>query len=1603
MMKRTITRLCLQLLAFGALPTMALAQQPNNDNCAGAFPLTPSIVCTPTAASSTNATASLPPQSVCSSSSESDDDVWFSFVPTTSGQQITVVGSSSFDAVVEVFSGACGSAALTCKDATGNGGTEFIKRTDWVVGQTYYFRVYHYSTGSGSGNFTVCVTELPPPSKIVSTPNGGNWSSTNTWLGGVLPTEQDSVLIADGSKVLIDVDATVANLEIGTNAADTRSVLRFSGTLSRTLTVTGNLVVNNMDTLLAYGNGTSTRNVYVGKNLTNNGYANFTRGSTNLYFNGTQTQMLDGTGTYEGVNGVAVFRQIVVNNTGANGVFLITRPIAATIGFTLSAGNVMTYDNLTLDNTITIAGVTSPNTVTLRRMHGAFVGNINVPAAATYNVNYSAITSTVTEPNITAGSELINGYINALTIERPSSTVSLPASLHLKSTSPLTLSSGYLKVENADDTLKLLSNTATLPSGSSSSYIEGAISLVVNTSSVTRTFPLGSGGQYRPVVFNSISGTNDVYYAQILTTAPTGAVITPLTSVLGARVYKLGSTATLAATATVTFSYGADDNMTGGVGNIRVAQASTASGAWAEVSASSSAGSLTSGTRTTNAGFAVANNPFFAFATTVAANDLGATVLVSPKNIGCGGTNVPVIVTIKNFGSATRTFANDTVGIFVTNPTGAHQVVRTVLNTGFLDVNATMDVTLASGIELSDVGTYRLRAFAKAAGESTGTTSNDSATVVNKIITAPVALSLPVVTFETFDGSNLSTITNGLYTEASGQTPSGSTSNWLSYNQPTLFGGKTAKVNLYSSTRREWIIGPKVTPDANTFVRFRTAITNYNSTSADADGMTGTDDSLNVMVSTNCGLSWQRLASITAADNLGFAVQTKQYSLAAYAGQNIMVALFATDGTISNNNDYDLHIDDLEIYISLDLDLASTVIVSPKALGCGGENLTAVVQIKNLGGVTRNFSNDVVGLAITSPSGVHSVLQTTLNEGALAIGQTLDVTVSDGLNLTEVGTYRLRGFVKANGEPTTVSGNDSSVVLNKVIVAPVALPLPVLTFETFDGENLNTVTNGLYTEATGQTTPTGTTSNWISSTQTALFGGKTAKVNLFSTSHRDWIVGPKVIATPTSAIRFNTAITNFASTSADADNMTGTDDSLKVMISTNCGFSWQTLANITAADNLGFAVQTKQYSLAAYAGQEVIVALLATDGTVDNANDYDLHIDDLEIFIQEANDLKAVAVIAPTKPNGCDFSATEKVKITVQNIGTVAQSSFNAGFMMSWTVNGQTAGSVSANETFNKSLAVGQIDTIEFAMPVDLTATAVYSITAYTDLATETLTHANDTIKGYTINHFGSVTTLPYVEEFTNTLPNGWSSQMLTTGTGSGTSTGNWSFVSSMTNPSISPVSGSIAYFNSYSFSKGLEARLATPCFALPSVAANDTLRLVFAMSQDSSYNDRTDSLSVRVSTNAGQSYSEAPILAVRRYVPHILPRWSIFSIDLAAYQGQNVRFAFDAYSGYGNNIGLDYVKVEHIAVVGTKPNTGLAKAIEVYPNPSSGLFTVDLSQITGEASVSVTNLQGKKVWTGYATETVSTIDLSNLATGSYLLQINTNKGLAVKRIIVQH
>lgn len=151
------------LTAFGSftLSTTCPAGPPppsgNFDDCTGAITLTPGATCVPTAGTTVGATQSIAPATCSGFTSSSALDVWYKFTATQANHVVIAGGGTTFDVIIQAFSGACNGTSLGCIDGQIlSGANEVLSLSGLTPGQVYLIRIYGWFGSTGA--FTVCVT-----------------------------------------------------------------------------------------------------------------------------------------------------------------------------------------------------------------------------------------------------------------------------------------------------------------------------------------------------------------------------------------------------------------------------------------------------------------------------------------------------------------------------------------------------------------------------------------------------------------------------------------------------------------------------------------------------------------------------------------------------------------------------------------------------------------------------------------------------------------------------------------------------------------------------------------------------------------------------------------------------------------------------------------------------------------------------------------------------------------------------------------------------------------------------------------------------------------------------------------------------------------------------------------------------------------------------------------------------------------------------------------------------------------------------------------------------------------------------------------------------
>ena len=256
--------------------------------------------------------------------------------------------------------------------------------------------------------------------------------------------------------------------------------------------------------------------------------------------------------------------------------------------------------------------------------------------------------------------------------------------------------------------------------------------------------------------------------------------------------------------------------------------------------------------------------------------------------------------------------------------------------------------------------------------------------------------------------------------------------------------------------------------------------------------------------------------------------------------------------------------------------------------------------------------------------------------GATATTVDLAWTIGDSETLWDIELVDVTASGSATGTPTTedvttnpytlsglTSNNDYQVYLRadcsgdnsdtSTWVGPVSfttLCAEISTFPSTTDFTLNPPTDcwsqaGNGTPAEG---PTGTTSNWISGYNFS--GIASNKVNLYTSSFEEWLISP-TYAIPTGVAHelvLTLAVTDWNSTAADPVGMAGTDDEVQLLQTLDGGTTWTNLETWDTSNEPAYTGTDYTIDLTSLAGSSVQFALWATDGAVDDSNDYDFHV-----------------------------------------------------------------------------------------------------------------------------------------------------------------------------------------------------------------------------------------------------------------------------------------------------------------------------------------------------------------------------------------------------------
>ncbi len=107
-----------------------------------------------------------------------------------------------------------------------------------------------------------------------------------------------------------------------------------------------------------------------------------------------------------------------------------------------------------------------------------------------------------------------------------------------------------------------------------------------------------------------------------------------------------------------------------------------------------------------------------------------------------------------------------------------------------------------------------------------------------------------------------------------------------------------------------------------------------------------------------------------------------------------------------------------------------------------------------------------------------------------------------------------------------------------------------------------------------------------------------------------------------------------------------------------------------------------------------------------------------------------------------------------------------------------------------------------------------------------------------------------------------------------------------------------------------------------------------------------------------------------------------VVTVDLSSYANSTIKIAFVYEYTDGYQLAVDDVTIDNISSV----NTNVMSKISVYPNPASDVVTVKNAE---NANIVIVNMVGSVVANVENASANQTIDISNLANGTYFVRVN--------------
>ncbi|MFT5237235.1 MAG: hypothetical protein ACI9M9_000827 [Flavobacteriaceae bacterium] len=361
----------------------------------------------------------------------------------------------------------------------------------------------------------------------------------------------------------------------------------------------------------------------------------------------------------------------------------------------------------------------------------------------------------------------------------------------------------------------------------------------------------------------------------------------------------------------------------------------------------------------------------------------------------------------------------------------------------------------------------------------------------------------------------------------------------------------------------------------------------------------------------------------------------------------------------------------------------------------------------------------------------------------------------------------------------------------------------------------------------------------------------------------------------------------------------------------------------------------------------------------------------------------------------CAGTSDVIIQATFRNSGIDPQSNFEVSY--------QLDSNPVVQETYSGTLASGQQIAFDFTVPLTIVTSGNYTLTVSIDSSgDENSSNDSETFDFYAATE---ATQLDFSEDFET---NGFPPPAWTVENGDNDTT--WEERSGITGSDGNATVTS--FIDNYTYNAPSELDVfVTEIFDLTN-ATSGVLAFDLAKAQYSS--SLFDAMRVEASIDCGATYtvvydktdldlSTVPSYVTSNWTPSSANDWRNEQIDLTSFLGENIMFRFVNINGYGNSTFVDNINVA--GVLGISENQ-LSSTISLYPNPANNRVNIAVNDNTYDSiRIKVFNSLGQKLQStesnGQSTNNFS-LDVSNLATGLYFINIEADGVTVSKKLLVK-